>query len=159
MDDGVFSIKIGSGTYTVEITKNGYVTAYYNVIATNTSVQIAMVLTPVLSEDEYRIVLTWGDSPRGLDSHLTYYVEGEQKCHVSYINKTGNYDGKTIAKLDLDDTSSYGPETVTITLDASLVENGGEFRYSVHNFTQKTALLQMRYHYQMQQFMYMQEIT
>ena len=27
----------------------------------------------------------------------------------------------------LDDTSSYGPETVTITLDSSLVQDGGVF--------------------------------
>lgn len=35
----------------------------------------------------------------------------------------------------MDDTSSYGPETVTITLDSSLAQDGGVFKYSVHNYT------------------------
>lgn len=42
--------------------------------------------------------------------------------------------GQKVANLDLDDTSSYGPETITITVDADLVENG-ELRYCVHNFS------------------------
>ncbi len=140
--DGTFSIDVSVGTYTAEISKNGYVTAYYNVISGDTGLfaalaNVTMVLTPVLSEDEYRIVLTWGDSPSDLDSHLTYYVEDIQKCHVYYANKIGRYDGDTIAKLDLDDVTSYGPETVTITLDASIIEKGGQFRYSIHNFSEK----------------------
>lgn len=142
--DGTFSIDVSVGTYTAEISKNGYVTAYYNVISGDTGAlsvlaNTTMVLTPVLAEDEYRIVLTWGDTPRDLDSHLTYYVEDERKCHVYYSNKVASYDGDVIAQLDLDDVTSYGPETVTITLDASLVENGGEFKYSVHNYTERSS--------------------
>ena len=68
---------------------------------------------------------------------MTYYVDNVQKFHVSYLSKVANYKGVTVAKLDLDDTSSYGPETVTITLDANLVKDGGTFRYSVHDFSGK----------------------
>lgn len=40
---------------------------------------------------------------------------------------TSDIDGSFIAKLNLDDISSYGLETVTITLDSSLVQDGGVF--------------------------------
>lgn len=138
--DGTFRLNANIGAYTVEISKNGYVTGYYNVVAGDVgvfSVQdiTTMVLTPVLSDDEYRIILTWGDSPRDLDSHLTYYLNNQQQFHVFYSQKTAVYKGKTVATLDLDDVSSYGPETITMTLDSGLVENGGVFRYSVHNYS------------------------
>lgn len=143
-EDGTFKLNASVGTYTAEISKNGYVTGYYNMISGDTGSlsiisQATMVLTPILSDDEYRIVLTWGSSPNDLDSHLTYYVDGTQKCHVYYSNKIGIYNGERIAQLDLDDTSSYGPETVTITLNASLIENGSEFKYSVHDFSGKSS--------------------
>ncbi len=139
--DGSFSVDVRMGTYTVEIVKKGYVTGYFNVIAgdKNGIIPLAnttMVLTPVLADDEYRIVLTWGNSPSDLDSHLKYYVNGNEKFHVYYGNKTGSY-GETAAKLDLDDTSSYGPETVTITLDVSCLDNGGKFKYMVRNFSNR----------------------
>lgn len=141
--DGSFSIEANMGIYTAEITKNGFITGYYNVVSVDTGSfsnysKTSMVLTPRLSDDEYRIILMWGQTPTDLDSHLTYYVDNVQKFHVSYMSKVANYKGVTVAKLDLDDTSSYGPETVTITLDANLVKEGGTFQYSVHNFSNKS---------------------
>ena len=65
--------------------------------------QLDSVLTETLDDDEYRVILTWGSSPSDLDSHL----EGPG-YHVFYSNKTGKN-----AELDVDDTTSYGPETVT----------------------------------------------
>lgn len=142
LSDGTFSLSVSVGTYTAEVSRDGYVTGYYNVISGDTGMlsplaNTTMVLTPVLADDEYRIVLTWGSTPSDLDSHLTYYVDGIQKCHVYYGRKIGTYNGEKIAQLDLDDTSSYGPETVTITLNGSLIESGKEFRYSVHNFSNR----------------------
>ena len=45
--------------------------------------------------------------------------------HVCYYHKSDSVDGGRIsARLDLDDTTSFGPETVTMTVDvASLGEN------------------------------------
>ncbi len=74
-----------------------------------------------------------------MDSHLTYYVNDEKKMHVFYQNKTGKYNGEVIAKLNLDDVTSYGPETVTLTLNAELLENE-VFKYSVHNFTGRSTI-------------------
>lgn len=53
---------------------------------------------------------------------------------VSYI-LNGYIDGVKVAELDLDDTNSYGPETVTLTVDASVLSNGGFFRYLFHDCT------------------------
>ena len=62
-------------------------------------------LSPVLKDlNSMRIVLNWGQSPLDLDSHLSY-----KNQHVYWDNKQGQD-----ANLDVDDTDSYGPETVTI---------------------------------------------
>lgn len=144
LSDGKFMLSCNSGAYTVEISKKGYVTAHYNVVAGDIGIfsslpTYTVALTPVLADDEYRIVLTWGKMPSDLDSHLTYYKDDIQKKHIYYGNKSSSMDGSVIAKLDLDDTSSYGPETITITLDSSLVEDGGVFKYSVHNYTNRNS--------------------
>lgn len=137
--NGKFSISIGSGCYTAEITKSGYVVGYFNVISGDelfgSDETSTMVLTPVLSDDEYRIVLTWGSTPSDLDSHLTYYVNDVQKMHVYYSKPNGSYNGNNVASLDLDDTSSYGPETITLHLDSSLLTDNSVFRYSVHDYS------------------------
>ena len=133
---GQFSFHLPIGAYTAEISKDGYITGYCNMIASSeagTGIQ-TFVLTPVLSEDEYRIVLTWGSAPNDLDSHLTYYVGASQQMHVYYGDKMGWYAGEVVASLDLDDISAFGPETVTLTLDTSLIENG-VFKYSVHKYS------------------------
>lgn len=137
--EGTFSISTAIGAYTVELVKEGYITCYYNVLSTpgmawTHGYDTTMSMTPVLPDDEYRIVLTWGSTPSDLDSHLFYYMNGVAQFHVCYWNQNAYFEGKQVAKLDLDDTSSYGPETITITVDADLVKNG-ELRYCVHNFS------------------------
>lgn len=135
---GNFTSSLPIGIYTVEIQKAGFVTGYYNIVSTKETVSglQTMVLTPVLSEDEYRIVLTWGIEPSDLDSHLSYYDGNTRMMHVYYSQKTGNLSGQRIAELDLDDTTSYGPETVTIKLSNALLDNG-KFKYSIHDYTNR----------------------
>ena len=73
-----------------------------------------------LDLDGMRIVLTWGSSPSDLDSHLRY---GNYECYFgSKITPNAN--------LDLDDTSAYGPETITITDVGNY-----QFNYFVYNFS------------------------
>jgi len=135
--NGVFDIHaVRAGQYTVEIKKDGYVIGYYNMISQieTDEARQTVILTPELSDDEYRIVLTWGAVPSDLDSHLTYYEGGELKMHVYYSNKIGTIDGVKVAELDLDDTSGYGPETVTLTFKKEFVDNG-KFVYFVHNYS------------------------
>ena len=135
-ENGNFSFTLSGGAYTAEIVKDDYVTGYCNIIADLSEITQTIVLTPVLAENEYRIVLTWGSTPWDLDSHLTYYVDSVKEKHIYYANKTETCDGETIATLDLDDTSGYGPETVTLTLNADFLANG-IFKYSVHDYSNK----------------------
>lgn len=69
--------------------------------------------------------LTWGESPRDLDSHL-FAPDGS---HVDFGNK-GSLLSAPYANLDVDDTSSFGPEVIT--LRRMMV---GTYRYSVHNYS------------------------
>ena len=81
-------------------------------------------LSPVLKDlNSMRIVLNWGQSPLDLDSHLSY-----RNQHVYWDNKQGQD-----ANLDVDDTDSYGPETVTI--DKRL--DGQYYVYSVHDYSDR----------------------
>ena len=77
-------------------------------------------ISPVMRNlDGMRIVLNWGASPSDLDSHLVYPGN-----HVYFSQKEG-----TDANLDVDDTDSYGPETITIERKHS----GERYVYAVHN--------------------------
>jgi hypothetical protein len=80
-------------------------------------------------EGTLRIILTWGSSPYDLDTHFTGPQSDGSRFHIYYVNKTA-----TGVNLDVDDTYSYGPETVTITSFVS-----GTYRYSVYNYSNKTS--------------------
>ncbi len=69
--------------------------------------------------------LTWGARPADLDSHL-FAPDGS---HV-YFSTPGSLGAAPFANLDVDDTSSYGPEVVTLT---KLMV--GTYKYSVHNYS------------------------
>lgn len=92
----------------------------------------AITIVCTFDDNEYRIVLTWGEAPRDLDSHLEGEINGA-KFHVYYSNKTFAYKNEIIAQLDIDDTSSYGPETTTITFK----DYGGNFEFYVVDYTNR----------------------
>ncbi|MBO5525961.1 MAG: carboxypeptidase regulatory-like domain-containing protein [Clostridia bacterium] len=82
---------------------------------------ITLSNSAAMNANSLRIVLTWGASPSDLDSHLEF-----GSTHISYSNKTQNN-----ARLDVDDTSAYGPETITI----STIASNTTYRYYVHNYS------------------------
>lgn len=75
-----------------------------------------------LSADSIKIVLSWGTNPKDLDAHLEF-ASGENSYHVSYIETSAPG-----ISLDYDDTTSFGPETITVTEVAD-----GVYKYYVHN--------------------------
>lgn len=100
------------------IKKSGYST----LIAKCPCDGMTYALSPVLKDlNSMRIVLNWGQNPLDLDSHLSY-----KNQHVYWDSKQGQD-----ANLDVDDTDSYGPETVTI--DKHL--DGQYYVYSVHDYS------------------------
>jgi len=108
----------------------------------STSVGIAMNPTTgegAIAANGARIVLSWGENPRDLDSHLT----GPTSASTSSTDETnrfhvyfGNRNADVVAELDVDDTSSYGPETVTLSPEyAGGTLRAGLYRYSVHHYS------------------------
>ncbi|MBU4352895.1 MAG: carboxypeptidase regulatory-like domain-containing protein [Nanoarchaeota archaeon] len=122
--DGSYSFtSIPPGTYGIVAYKIGYnpsAQTNVRVFSGQETAALSIVLSSIVASNEYRIVLTWGENPRDLDSHL-WIPNGE---HCYYSNKTVSG-----ANLDVDDTSSYGPETITITEVSS-----GTYTYAVKHY-------------------------
>lgn len=114
-DYGAYLVTLPIGNYTLCASKEGFAPTMVNIIVqkTNSGNQNG-TMTPILSGDDYRIVLTWGENPRDLDSHVVGTLTSGSSFHV-YYNHKSQYDGGTeVCNLDVDDTSSYGPETITL---------------------------------------------
>ncbi len=106
---------LSAGAYTLEYYKSGFITGYKNVVVTNlTGTTQNAVISPVASDGVYRIVLTWGENPADLDSHVQGTLSDGYSFHTYYSNKS-DYDGDLeVCNLDVDDVTSYGPETITL---------------------------------------------
>lgn len=96
------------GSYTMTVSKEGFITTPIDF-----QIQVSIVvfnwfsISPVLRGD-FRMVLDWGERPEDLDLHF----EKEGGYHISWRNMQIAADKS--AKLDRDDTTGYGPETITV---------------------------------------------
>lgn len=136
-DSGTYSLELEAGYYTFEMSLENYTSSYTDVLVQGgETAAINGSLSPVLSGDSYRVVLTWGSSPSDLDSHLAGTAGDGTSFHVYYSNKSA-YDtsGAEIANLDLDDTTSYGPETITFKADTD-----GSYNYYVYRYSSSGSL-------------------
>lgn len=143
-DNGKYSIELPAGNYTVTARADGYVptTSYVLSYGENKKMDNQTVtISPKLEQgtSSFRAVLTWGKDPRDLDSHLVGPTPDGNKFHIYYANKNYHYQGELYNNLDVDDTSSYGPETVTMN---KLVD--GTYDYYVHDFTNRTVTTSTR---------------
>lgn len=133
--DGTYSLdNMEAGYYTITASAEGYNSTSFNAIAIGGQVtgNQNATITPSIDDTEIRIVLTWGEHPRDLDAHLTGPTPDGQRFHIFYANMSYQYQGTPYARLDRDDTNSYGPETITI-----YEQVDGVYRYSVHDFTNR----------------------
>ena len=106
---------------TIIIKKNGFST----LVAKCPCANLTYAISPVMQNlDGMRIVLSWGAKPSDLDAHLAY-----GNNHVYFSNKTGDN-----ANLDVDDTNSYGPETITI----DQKNFGQNYVFSIHDYSDQT---------------------
>lgn len=139
-NQGNYSVKLATGKYTAQVSKSGFTTLYLNIMCRkktgNSSNYESMSVTPKLETGEWRAVLTWGAYPQDLDSHLTGPNGYGGRFHVYYptANKNAYINGRRVANLDVDDTTSYGPETVTINFN---VGKSGTYNYYVHDYTNR----------------------
>jgi tetratricopeptide (TPR) repeat protein len=98
---------------------------YSDLVAKCPCTGLTYAVSPVLERlDEMRIVLNWGRYPEDLDAHLAF-----ENSHVFFINKEG-----ADAQLDLDQTSGFGPETITITRR----HPGTRYVFGVQNYRART---------------------
>ncbi len=143
-EDGLFRFYVPAGNYTIEVKdprflvsdREKYLTTHFNVTASSNlnTIQQSFYVSRSKSDDQIRIVLTWGNSPSDLDSHLVGpSASGTSKFHTYYSNKTYSYKNKKYDDLDLDDTTSYGPETTTIYKRLL----NGTYSFYVHNYTNR----------------------
>lgn len=124
------AIELPVGMYTVNMSTDNYIDAHCSLfVSGETNNRADIYATPRLEDDEYRIVLTWNEIPYDLDSHLFAPVDdvSTDDYHICYYHM-GDDDGNTV--LDVDDTNSYGPETVTIRHIKR-----GQYKYYVADFT------------------------
>lgn len=133
---GTYSIELAPGNYTIQFTASGYITASVNAaVVSGYDVTANATLSPETlgnAEGQLRIVLTWGATPRDLDSHLFGpTADGKDRFHVYFADKVYNYGNVKYADLDVDDTTSYGPETVTL----YQMNQTGTYSYYVHDYT------------------------
>lgn len=113
--NGRYSVSLPIGNYTLCASKDGYVSTVINIIVqSGTSSEKNGSMTPVASGDSFRIVLTWGNNPSDLDSHVVGTLSNGNSFHVYYADKYVYDRNNEICNLDVDDTSSYGPETITL---------------------------------------------
>lgn len=97
---------------------------YSNLVVKCPCSGMTYAISPVMTNlDGMRVVLSWGKSPLDLDSHLIF-----PGGHIYFDSKEG-----TDANLDVDDTDSYGPETVTI----SKKHFGESYIYAVQDYSNK----------------------
>lgn len=97
---------------------------YSNLVAKCPCTGMTYAISPVMKDlDGLRIVLSWGEKPEDLDSHIAYPGN-----HIYFAEKEG-----TDADLDVDDTDSYGPETITL----HKKRFGETYVYAVHDFTNR----------------------
>ena len=113
--NGAYSVNMPLGNYTMSTMKNGYITSAVNIIVQKGTTDMQNgTMTPIISGNNYRIVLTWGDNPSDLDSHIEGTLSNGKLFHVYYGHKSQYDNEKEVCNLDVDDTTSYGPETITL---------------------------------------------
>ena len=129
---GYYEIKnLPIGHYTAVISKSGFITTNFNVLVQKTSgYNQNAVIAEITSSDSYQIVLTWGDNPRDLDSHVTGTLPSGSTFHTYFGNKTTNYNGNRVCNLDVDKRYGSGPETITLNAN-----NSTPYYYYVYKFT------------------------
>lgn len=123
------------GTYTITASATGYVSGSVTVVVLGnlTANPPEINLSPVGAEVA-RIVLTWGATPEDLDAHFTGPDSTTGNRFHVYFGDPGREDSLPHAQLDIDNTSGFGPETITLTKQFA-----GVYRFSVHDYTDSDA--------------------
>lgn len=89
--DGNYSFSLERGYYTLEFARDGFVSTFCkrSKLQCNWCMRrrIKPTSTSEVTSTEFRIVLTWGETPRDLDSHLVGLDDANSVFHIAYYNK------------------------------------------------------------------------
>lgn len=134
------NIGLKPGEYTLTAEKDGYTKTSYciSVVADVEKSGQNFSMSPILEEEQYRIVLSWGVKPLDLDSHLIAPLPNGESFHLyyPYAESNGSHSYSSYFTLDLDDVTSYGPETTTI---KQCVD--GKYYFYVNNFSGESPMI------------------
>ncbi len=117
------------GDLAVHFTAEGFITTSISVeVVAGTIFSNRISVSPVMAIGYLRIIVDWGRSPEDLDAH---FIKGDQ-YHISFRNMKVTNDG--VAKLDRDDTDSWGPETITV----KEIDSKSHYIFWVHDFSNRS---------------------
>ena len=154
-NNGTYTLSsMNAGGYTVQASKDGYITSYFNVNVCGNLTSQNLSISEALSSGTMRIVLHWGANSglNILDSHLTgpdntsgrfhiywpngkrefYYYTNDQTC--SGCTSSQKSDNVSLDRDDMD--GAPGTETITI---PSGSWRSGTYRYSAHDYTNRAS--------------------
>lgn len=124
---GNFSLPVKMSSNLYVLAQSGNKTSNAQKVTTTTSTKTMSQCLIVSSQNNSLTMrLTWGKYPEDVDSHLIT-PNGE---HI-YFNNDGNLITAPYANLDVDDTTSFGPEVVTVRR-----LQVGTYHYGVHNYSE-----------------------
>lgn len=125
-------LNVPAGPQTLEVSATGYVTSTTSVeVVDGDTVNKVVALSPVTTE-QITAVLTWGSVPNDLDLHASGPDGSGGRFHAYFAAQSP----VPHVALDVDDTSSFGPETMAFKIvgsPGSFV--AGTYRVWVHDFT------------------------
>lgn len=87
-----------------------------------------------VGSDRIRFVLSWGAQPRDLDLHM-WYRDPDNTSHI-YFSRRGSEERFPYIQLDVDVTSGFGPETITV---HQLIPEG-TYTLAVHEYSNSSLL-------------------
>ena len=124
--DGNFTMKVKTNATSLLRAKKG--TSVSNTVQVTVGTR-EVTLDSCLVLDAFTAKLTWGLNPSDLDTHVVG-PDGPTDYHIWYQNK-GSLEGTGArSNLDVDDTTSYGPEIYT----ALKLPKAGTYHYAVYRY-------------------------
>ncbi|MDK9698823.1 MAG: carboxypeptidase regulatory-like domain-containing protein [bacterium] len=127
---GQYTLTVSAGTRAISAAKTGYYGSNATLIrvVTGQTYTQNFTLSPEITggSGQMRLVLRWATTPRDLDSYLR--VPGVST--PVYYGSHGDSTASPFARLDVDDTSGEGPETITIYQFLT-----GTYQYYIHNYS------------------------
>ena len=123
---------VSEGTPTLVTSLSGYVeTSTTVVLLASATLETSIgMLALGAGGDNVAAILAWGENPRDLDLHMSGPDGSGGRFHAYYDDKTP----VSHVDLDLDDTESYGPETMTIRPGQDDYYVAGDYHVWVHHF-------------------------